>query len=271
MKKRRLLYILSAVCAFCLSVSPLKAADTANKANAAQAGPVISWGVVPNARETTPEPPKGSEKMLSENNGMFVADTSEKKVYFTFDLGYEAGYTAIVLDILKENNIKAVFFICGNYLQETELIGRMVSEGHSLGNHTDRHKDLPTLSDEGIKKDIVDLTEKFNAQYMNTATQIPSVRQDIKYFRPPQGRFDERTLKAANAQGMKTMLWSIAIVDWGKTPINAVENAAKIEKRLHPGAIILFHITNSGTPEMLRLLIPKITAKGYQFGSPKDL
>jgi len=252
------------ICAISMTVSLLKN----EKAAEAYADTIVSWGVNPNTREATPEPPKGSVEMLRKNNGFFVGNTAEKKVYFTFDLGYEAGYTDKVLDILKENGIKAVFFICGNYLKEEALIGRMIAEGHSLGNHTDRHKDLPTLSDEGIKTDIVDLQEKFDAKY---GGQMLSVRQGMKYFRPPQGRFSERVLKAADAQGLKTVLWSIAIVDWGKTPINAAENAAKIEKRLHPGAIILFHITNSGTPEMLKMLIPKITAKGYLFGSPFDL
>ena len=245
------------ICAICLIVNPFKAVNAS-----AHADTIISWGVNPNTREATPEPPKGSVEMLRENNGVFVGNTAEKKVYFTFDLGYEAGYTGKVLDILKENGIKAVFFICGNYLKEEALIGRMLAEGHSLGNHTDRHKDLPTLSDEGIKTDIADLQEKFENKYSGPP---------MKYFRPPQGRFSEKVLKAAAAQGLKTMLWSIAIVDWGKTPINAAENAAKIEKRLHPGAIILFHITNAGTPEMLKILIPKITAKGYLFGSPSDL
>lgn len=222
---------------------------------------IISWGVNPNILEKTPEPPKGSQKLLDENNGLFVKKTEEKKVYFTFDLGYEAGYTESVLDILKENNIKAVFFLCGNYLKEKHLIKRMISEGHSIGNHTDKHKDLPTLSDEGIKKDIETFSVNFNSLY--TAP--------LNFFRPPQGRFSERVLKIAKAENLITTLWSIAIVDWGKAPINAPENAKKIETRLHPGAIILFHITNSGTPKMLNELIPLIKNKGYQCGTPAEL
>lgn len=223
---------------------------------------IISWGVNPNTREQTPEPPKGSVKMLEENNGIFVANTTEKKVYFTFDLGYEAGFTAQVLDILKENSIKAVFFLCGNYLREKELISRMIAEGHDIGNHTDRHKDLPVLPAEAAKKDIVDFQEKFKARYPETP---------VRFFRPPQGRFSEETLSLANAEGLKTTLWSIAIVDWGKSPIDARLNSDKIAKRLHPGAIILSHITNSGTPEMLKLLIPQIAERGYQTGTPNEL
>jgi len=221
----------------------------------------ISWGLNPNTKELTPEPPAGGAEMLKKYHGFFLGNTQEKKVYFTFDLGYEAGYTSKVLDILAENNIKAIFFLCGNYLKQEDLIKRMIDEGHYFGNHTDKHKDLPTLSDADIEKDITTVQDNFRNLYS----------QPMLFFRPPQGRFNERVLKAALNEGLKTTLWSIAIVDWGKSPINASENANKIEKRLHPGAVILFHITNCGTPEMLKLLIPKIIQKGYKIGSPSEL
>jgi len=224
-------------------------------------GGVVSWGVVPNSREVTPEAPKGGAELLRKYGGVYVCDadaeSSTKNVYFTFDLGYEAGFTAECLDILKEHNIKATFFLCGNYLQEDELVHRMIEEGHTIGNHTDRHKDLPKLGDEAMRKDIADFDEKFNAKYGE------SYGKKMTQFRPPQGRFNERVLKEVQTQGMKTVMWSIAIVDWGKSPIPAKPNADKIAKRVHPGAIILFHITNSGTPEMLRLLIPQLAEKGY--------
>jgi len=223
----------------------------------------ISWGVNPNTQERTPEPPSGGAQLLKEYDGFFVADTLEKKVYFTFDLGYEAGYTAEVLDILAANNIKGVFFLCGNYLKETALINRMVAEGHEIGNHTDRHKDLPTLSADGITKDIVD----FDVKYKEAFAASPAMR----FFRPPQGKFCANTLKIAQQQNLATMMWSIAIVDWGKTPIDASKCAKKIADRLHPGAIILLHITNSGTPEMLRQLLPQMSAKGYTAGNVAEL
>jgi len=219
--------------------------------------PVISWGVVPNSREEPPDPPAHGAELLACHSGIYIGDTSQKKVFFTFDLGYEAGYTAEVLDLLKENDIKAVFFLCSNYLQESELVNRMIAEGHQIGNHTDRHKDLPTLSDEGIKTDITAMGEKFAARYGGAP---------LRLFRPPQGRFCVRTLKIAESLGLKTTLWSIAIVDWGREPIDPAKNAEKIAGRLHPGAIILLHITNSGTPKMIKLLLPEIAKKGYEVG-----
>jgi peptidoglycan-N-acetylmuramic acid deacetylase len=224
----------------------------------------ISWGLggYSYEHERVPTPPDRGETLLNKYNGIFVKDTDEKKVYLTFDLGYEAGYTNEVLDILKEHNIKGIFFLCSHYLKETDLVNRMINEGHAIGNHTDKHKDLPTLNDEAIKTDIVDFQTKCNQLYPQTP---------VTYFRPPKGNLNERVLRITNEQQLKTVMWSIAIVDWGKTPINATASANKITKMLHPGAIILLHITNSGTPEMLKLLIPQIAERGYTIASALEL
>ncbi len=213
---------------------------------------VVSWGLSHHGNGTTPTVSEVGAKLLKEYDGMYVGDTSQKQVYFTFDLGYEAGYTADVLDILKEYQIKGVFFLCGNYLQQTELIARMQNEGHQIGNHTNKHRDLPSLSEDGIRRDIGDL-------------QLPTT---AKFFRPPQGRFDEKTLRIAKDMGLRAVLWSLAIVDWQSKPkldVQACTN--KILERVHPGAIMLFHITNPGTPEMLRQVIPALQDKGYSFGA----
>ncbi|MCL2861634.1 MAG: polysaccharide deacetylase family protein [Firmicutes bacterium] len=222
----------------------------------------IDWGINPNTKEQTPTAGYDAEKVLHDNNGVFIRETEEKKVYLTFDLGYEAGYTDKVLDILKKHDIKAVFFLCSNYLKETELVDRMIADGHNIGNHTDKHKDLPKLSVDGITKDIADFDEKFYEKYPD---------HKMHFFRPPSGRFDNRSLKVANERGLKTMMWSVAIVDWGKQPIDAAKSSDKIASRVHPGAIILLHISNSGTPKMLEQLLPKLEAKGYSVGNYTDL
>lgn len=232
---------------------------------AAYHSPAINWGLKPNTNEQTPGAPEDGVELLEKHNGMFVGPTDEKKVYLTFDLGYEAGYTNAVLDTLKKHKIKGLFFLCGNYLQEDELINRMIEEGHTIGNHTNHHKDLPTLGHEKMKEDIVSLDTKFKEKYGEKYTK------PITHFRPPKGRINEEVLKAVAEENMKTVMWSIAIVDWGKTPIDAKKSADKITSRIHPGAIILMHITNSGTPEMLELLIPQLIKKGYTFGDSGSL
>ena len=215
----------------------------------------INWGLGGYGNEKIPSIPPGAREILDVNNGIYVGP-NEKKVYLTFDLGYEAGYTGAVLDILKKHNIRAIFFLCGNYLKEEALVNRMINEGHVIGNHTDHHRDLPTLGDDAIKKDIVDFTTKFNEKF----------NSPIVHFRPPKGRLNESVLKIANDQGLKTVMWTLAIEDWGRTPINVEKSTKKIMSRIHPGAIMLFHISNSGMPNMLDVLIPQIIEKGYSVG-----
>lgn len=212
---------------------------------------IVNWGLSHHGHETIPTVDAYGAELLEKYDGMYVGDTTEKQVYFTFDLGYEAGYTGEVLDILKEYNIKGLFFLCGNYLKETELIARMQNEGHQIGNHTNQHRDLPTLNEDAIKKDLTDLV-------------LPGTP---KFFRPPQGRFDEKTLRVAREAGLRAVLWSVALVDWQKTPeLNVSACTNKVLERVHPGAIMLFHITNPGTPKLLRAVIPALQAKGYTFG-----
>ena len=226
-------------------------------------GPVVNWGVCPQGQHNPPAPPAGSAKLLDEYNGLFRVNTDEKRVYFTFDLGYEAGYTGAVLDTLKAHNIKGIFFLCGNYLKETALIERMHAEGHIIGNHTDRHKDLPTLSPDAIKTDIMDFQTKYLTQYPDKPAPT--------FMRPPKGRFDDKTLTVARDNGFRTMLWSIATVDWGKTAIDADKTAATITKRLHPGAIMLCHITNAGMPKTIEKVLPMIALAGYTVGDPHEI
>ncbi len=224
------------------------ALTTAVMGNAAE---IVNWGLSHHGNETTPTVSTLGARLLEEYDGLYVGDTSQKQVYLTFDLGYEAGYTAEVLDILKEYQIKGLFFLCGNYLRQNELIVRMQNEGHELGNHTNKHRDLPSLNEDGIRLDI-------------TGLQLPTT---AKFFRPPQGRFDAKTLRVAKEAGLRAVLWSLAIEDWQKSPkLNVAKCTQKILDRVHPGAIMLFHITNPGTPEMLREVIPALQARGYSFG-----
>ena len=71
------------------------------------------------------------KKLLEEYNGIAMGNAQDKFVYLTFDCGYEAGYTSKILDVLKENNVKAAFFITGHYLNTaSDLVKRMIDEGH---------------------------------------------------------------------------------------------------------------------------------------------
>jgi len=223
----------------------------------------ISWGLKHNGNELPPTPPEKAVKLFEQYGGFYKANTEERKIFLSFDLGYEAGHTGAILDILEKHNAKAIFFLCGNYLQEVDLINRMISNGHMIGNHTDKHKDLPTLSPDGIKKDIMDFQNAFTTQFPNAKPPI--------FMRPPKGRLDEKMCRVTKECGLKTMAWSIAIKDWGKTPIDHVKSSETLLKRLHPGAIVLLHITNGGMVKTVESFLPKLLESGYTVGNPEEI
>ena len=112
----------------------------------------IGWGVkrVPNNEQ--PDLGATNVKLMEQYNGIAMGNKEKKYVYLTFDGGYEAGYTEKILDALKENDVKATFFITGHYLNTAgDIVQRMVNEGHIVGNHTVNHHSMPDLSEEEIK------------------------------------------------------------------------------------------------------------------------
>lgn len=97
----------------------------------------IEWGIKRGKNHTQPDLGTENLRIINEFNGMAMGNSEYKYIYLTFDNGYEAGYTEKILDVLKENDVKATFFITGQYLKTSEdLVKRMIDEGHIVGNHT---------------------------------------------------------------------------------------------------------------------------------------
>ena len=196
-------------------------------------------------------------KMLKENGRICLGKDMDKVIYLTFDEGYEAGYTEKILNTLKENDVKAAFFITSHYLNTaSELVERMINEGHIIGNHTVNHKSLPSISDEEIEKEIMKLHqaifEKFN--------------YEMKFMRPPKGEFNERTLKKTDELGYKTVMWSFAYFDWDEKKQPSLEESKKIIiDNLHCGEIMLLHPNSKTNSEVLDFIIKEAKNQGYQF------
>ncbi len=94
-------------------------------------------------------------ELLDKTGGLFIGDTTRKELYLTFDNGYENGYTEKVLDTLKEKGVPATFFVTGHYLDSSsQLVQRMVDEGHIVGNHSWHHPSLPKVSDEKLTEEL---------------------------------------------------------------------------------------------------------------------
>ena len=96
----------------------------------------IEWGIKRNDNHEQPDVGSENRKILEENNGICLGNKDSKVIYLTFDEGYEAGYTSEILKILKENDVKATFFITAHYVNTQEdLLKQMIYEGHIIGNH----------------------------------------------------------------------------------------------------------------------------------------
>ena len=187
--------------------------------------------------------------------GVFLAPEAETPtIYLTFDFGYETGYSAAILDTLKEKNAPATFFVVGSYAKNNaETVERMLAEGHTVGSHSATHKDMTALSDEEARAEITD----FNAQFAQQFGVAPTL------FRFPEGVFSQRLLALAANEGMRSVFWSYAYADWDANA--QPDKAESLEKALaaaHPNAVYLLHpmATNSA---MLGELIDGLRAAGY--------
>ena len=106
-----------------------------------------AWGLSFPSAGSAPNGP-ASREQLREYDAVYVGNPEEKVLYLTFDAGYENGHTAAILDTLKNHNVKAAFFLVGNYLQKNaDLVRQMVDEGHIVGNHTMTHPDMSAITD----------------------------------------------------------------------------------------------------------------------------
>lgn len=122
---------------------------------------LLCWGISRKKEHRIPDADPGAPELLAKYNGLYLGDTTKKEIYLTFDEGYENGYTPKILDVLRDSNVKAVFFITGPYLsQHQDLVRRMVEEGHTVGNHTVHHPSLPSLTDEKVEEEVLCL-ERF--------------------------------------------------------------------------------------------------------------
>lgn len=233
-------------------------------AKQAEALPVGSWGL---SFQTEGEPPIGntSNERLKEYNAAFLGDTSEKKIYLTFDSGYENGCTAQILDILKKHNVRAAFFLVGNYIEKNpELVRRMTDEGHIVGNHTYHHWDMSKIADSERFREELQSLERLYQQ--TTGKELP------KFYRPPQGIYSEENLKMAKELGYHTVFWSLAYVDWLNDKQPTSEQAfSKLIPRIHNGAVVLLHSTSKTNAAILDELLTRWESMGYRFGSIDEL
>ena len=254
--------------------------ETETGEEAVETAAEVNWGL---SFQQAGQPPVGNAtpEYLAKYNAYYISgaaagsdegdnDAGNKKdtpkpIYLTFDAGYENGYTAEILDILKEKKVPAAFFLVGNYIEENpELVKRMEAEGHIVGNHTMHHPDMSAIADEeAFKKEITELENTYKAA---VGKELP------KFYRPPQGKYSEANLQQASRLGYTTLFWSLAYVDWLENDQpDEMESINLLNKRIHPGAIVLLHSTSKTNSRILAQLIDGWKEQGYEFRSVSEL
>lgn len=203
---------------------------------------------------------EGFAHILDQNEALFIGNTSKKVLYLTFDNGYENGFTAPILDTLREKKVPAAFFVTGHYVKDQpELIKRMVDEGHIVGNHSWSHPDMTTMSNDQIRQEL--------ARVKDGVAAISS-QKSMHYLRPPRGIFNDRVLAVSREEGYTSVFWSLAYKDWEVNNQKGADYAyQQIMKQLHPGSIMLIHSVSSDNAGALPRVIDDARAKGYEFES----
>ena len=237
------------------SVSPTMSTDFGEIG--ALNGEALGWGPGgPVDSENRSQGAVAYQEKYGKYDAYFIAPSSEK-IYLTFDEGYENGYTADILDTLKEKGVHAVFFVTLPYVKaQPDLVQRMIDEGHTVGNHSNKHITYPALSLEEAKEDLMSLH-----QYM-----LDTYQYKMSVFRFPEGNFSEQTLALVQSCGYKSLFWSFAYQDWyTDNQPNPSDALNSMLNKAHPGAIYLLHAVSSTNAQVLGDFIDGMQEKGYVF------
>lgn len=196
-------------------------------------------------------------------NVHFSSDTTDKRIALTFDDGPHYKYTAEILDILAENDVRATFFVVGSLAERyPELILRELSEGHEIASHTWSHPHLAKLPEATLENEL-SATEEF-------LYELAEYRP--KLFRPPEGKCPDSVRRVAAELDYEVVLWTVDTRDWAHTPTETIVKT--VLDNTEPGSIILCHDfigSNSPTPDALRKFIPELKRNGYEFVTVSDL
>lgn len=214
-------------------------------------------------------PPIDSGMKFIEKHGGYYIDKNaaddNKKIYLTFDAGYENGNIEKILDVMKEKDVKGAFFVLENLIKTNpELIERMSAEGHLICNHTAKHKDMTIVTDKA----------EFEAEIHSLENTLKDTcgLEMAHFYRPPEGRFSEQNLEWVSEMGYKTVFWSFAYVDWDNNKQMSPENAVKkVKEGTHNGEIILLHPTSATNAAILGELIDYWRGEGFSFGTLNEL
>ena len=216
----------------------------------------VIWGPGNITDHQQPNDPVLLQRQFSSFNASWLLE-NEKGVCLTFDEGYENGFTPQILDVLKEKQVSAIFFVTYDFAKDNpDLIRRMIDEGHTVGNHTYRHYTMDEVSEEVAREEVMFLHDYIQNEYDYSMT----------LFRFPKGEFSEQALGIVNELGYKSVFWSFAYADWDtQNQVDETKAFTTICESTHPGEILLLHAVSQTNADILPKVIDDIRQQGYEF------
>ncbi|MET3508500.1 polysaccharide deacetylase family protein [Halalkalibacter oceani] len=207
------------------------------------------------------------DRWYYEKNGDVVWEvkTKQKVVALTFDDGPDRLYTNQILDILKENNAKATFFVVGKRVKENpEVAQNIIINGNEIANHTFTHPNLNRINKSQLTKEIRDAEQ--------TVLSTTGVRPSL--FRPPLGHYNDEIISNVRENDYIVVMWSWHqdTYDWKNPGVKTIVN--NVLSNICNGDIILFHDfggDRSQTVQALEIIVPELKRKGYQFVTVSEL
>lgn len=183
-----------------------------------------------------------------------VEETSQKKVAITFDCAWGGDDITQIIGILKEYNAKATFFPVGAWMDKyPQNIKALSASGHEIGNHSDSHADLTTVSETRIISEITNANIKIEKL----------IGKKNLLFRSPYGAYNDKVVKSAKGLGQYVIQWDVDSLDWKDLGVNSIVN--RVSQKTKSGSIILLHNDTKYTIQALPIILEKLKSKGYEF------
>ena len=191
---------------------------------------------------------------------IYCVETNEKKVALSFDTAWGADKTEGIIDILKEYNVQATFFMVGFWVEDyPELVKKIDDSGIEIGTHSNTHPDFVKLSEDQMRLEL--------ETSINLIKKITN--KDVNLFRAPYGSYNNTMLNLTNSMGLKTIQWDVDSLDW--KGFSGLEICERVMSRVKNGSIILCHNNADHVLDALPIMLERLLNAGYKVVSVGDL
>ena len=186
---------------------------------------------------------------------IYSVDTDDMRISISFDAAWGADDFYQIMDVLEEHDVRTTFFMTGGWVEEyPDCVKYLVEQGHDLGNHSEHHYDMTTLSVEEMRQEIMDVHD---AVYELTG-------YEMYLFRPPYGAYDNDVINTVYELGYYPIQWSVDSLDWKDYGVDSIINTVCNHSALCGGAIILCHNGATYTADALDELLTNLEDQGYE-------